>query len=91
MVLDLVEKSTLMVWVTIGEALTISILLCCNEPRGYCDSIAIVELLLLLLLKLSKLSIVYYTIAIVISVSFLLSIHCNGSVNIVINEQLDVF
>lgn len=38
MVLDLVEKSTLMVWVTIGETLTISILLCCNEPHGYCDS-----------------------------------------------------
>ena len=86
MVLDLVEKSTLMVWVTIGETLTISILLCCNQPHGYCDSIVIVELLLLLLLKLSKLSIVYYTIAIVISVSFLLSIHCNRSVNIVINQ-----
>ena len=83
MVLDLVEKSTLMVWVTIGETLTISILLCCNQPHGYCDSIVIVELLLLLLLKLS---IVYYTIAIVISVSFLLSIHCNRSVNIVINQ-----
>ena len=36
--------------------------------------------------KLSKLSIVCYTIAIVIDVSFLLSIHRYCSVNIVINQ-----
>ena len=46
MVLDLVEKSNLMVGVTIEETLSISILLCCNKPHGYCDSIAIVEVLL---------------------------------------------
>ena len=46
MVLDLVEKSNLMVGVTFEETLTISILLCCNKPHGYCDSIVIVEVLL---------------------------------------------
>ena len=46
MVLDLVEKSTIMVGVTIEETLTISILLCCNKPHGYFDSIAIVDVLL---------------------------------------------
>ena len=46
MVLDLVEKSTIMVGVTIEETLTISILLYCNKPHGYCNSIATVEVLL---------------------------------------------
>ena len=40
--------------------------------------------------KLRKLSIVGYTVLVVIDVSFLLSIHCYRSVNIAINRLVDV-